>query len=125
MNRPILACARLGLVVAALALSAGAFSAVASSDMPDGAADTTERHMNGETREKPDSVSRLEAAYGGPSEGGFGSAVFHETLQDTDDLTQAALSTYRTFVGKLWGLSSVSCGFRGRSHSIGVASIGA
>ena len=83
---------------AALALLAGA----AAGETPDGAADTTERHMNGETREKPDSVTRLEAAYGGPSEAGFGSAVFHATLRDTDNLTQAALSTYRTFVGKLW-----------------------
>jgi hypothetical protein len=45
---------------------------------------------------------QLEAAYGGPSQSGFGSAVFRETLQSTDDLTQAALSTYKTFVGPLW-----------------------
>jgi hypothetical protein len=60
--------------------------------------------MNGKTREKPDAVSRLEAAYGGPSQGGFGSAVFHEPLGGADDLTQAALSTYKTFVGTLWEL---------------------
>ena len=45
---------------------------------------------------------QLEAAYGGPSQSGFGSAVFQETLHSTDDLTQAALSTYKTFVGPLW-----------------------
>jgi hypothetical protein len=61
-----------------------------------------EPSMNGKTREKPDAVSRLEAAYGGPSQGGFGSAVFHGPLGDTDDLTKAALSTYKTFVGTLW-----------------------
>lgn len=59
--------------------------------------------MNSVTPAFPDSVARLEAAYGGPSQAGFGSAVFHETLTDDDDLTQAALSTYRTFVGPLWG----------------------
>jgi hypothetical protein len=51
---------------------------------------------------KPDPVRRLEGAYGGPSQEGFGSAVFYQTLQGTDDLTLAALSTYRTFVGTLW-----------------------
>ncbi len=45
---------------------------------------------------------QLEAAYGGPSQSGFGSGVFRETLHSTDDLTQAALSTYKTFVGPLW-----------------------
>jgi hypothetical protein len=47
-------------------------------------------------------VTRLEGTYGGPSQQGFGSAVFYENLRDTDDLTQAALSRYKTFVGKLW-----------------------
>lgn len=50
----------------------------------------------------PDYLTRLEAAYGAPSQEGFGSAVFHGNLRDTDDLTQAALAQYRTFVGKLW-----------------------
>ncbi|UHD18638.1 hypothetical protein [Thiocapsa bogorovii] len=45
---------------------------------------------------------QLEAFYGGPSQSGFGSAVFRETLHGTEDLTQAALSTYKTFVGPLW-----------------------
>jgi hypothetical protein len=51
---------------------------------------------------KPDYVTRLESAYGAPSQAGFGSAVFYETLQGTDDLTHAALAKYRFFVGKLW-----------------------
>jgi hypothetical protein len=50
----------------------------------------------------PDYLTRLEAAYGAPSQEGFGSAVFHGNLRDTDDLTQAALARYRTFVGKRW-----------------------
>jgi hypothetical protein len=45
---------------------------------------------------------QLEAAYGGPRQSGFGSAVFQKTLHSSDDLTQAALSTYKTFVGPLW-----------------------
>lgn len=58
--------------------------------------------MDDTTRDLPDSVARLEAAYGPPGAAGFGSAVFHEPLAATDDLTQAALSQYRTFVGTLW-----------------------
>jgi hypothetical protein len=58
--------------------------------------------MTTRNTDKPDALSRLEAAYGGPSQAGFGSAVFHETLRGEDDLTQAALSTYQTFVGPLW-----------------------
>jgi hypothetical protein len=51
---------------------------------------------------QPDYVMQLKAAYGGPSQQGFGSAVFHETLASTDDLTQVSLSIYKTFVGQLW-----------------------
>ena len=51
---------------------------------------------------KPDDVTALEAAYGAPSQAGFGSAVFYERLQATDDLDQAALAKYRFFVGDLW-----------------------
>lgn len=51
---------------------------------------------------KPESVARLEAIYGGPSSSGFGSAIFFRALDTDDDLEQAALSTYRTFVGELW-----------------------
>ncbi len=51
---------------------------------------------------KPDDVTALEAAYGAPSQAGFGSAVFYERLQATDALDQAALAKYRFFVGDLW-----------------------
>lgn len=54
------------------------------------------------TPDTPDYVTRLAAAYGGPSQAGFGSAVFYATLGSDEDLAQAALSRYRTFVGKLW-----------------------
>jgi hypothetical protein len=54
------------------------------------------------TPTQPEYLTDLTAAYGAPSQQGFGSAVFHETLQDTDDLTHAALSKYRYFVGDLW-----------------------
>jgi len=50
----------------------------------------------------PDYLSELTAAYSPPSQQGFGSAVFSETLQGADDLTKAALSKYRHFVGGLW-----------------------
>jgi hypothetical protein len=51
---------------------------------------------------KPDYVTDLEAAYGAPSQAGFGSAVFHEQLAAGDDLEQAALAKYKYFVGDLW-----------------------
>jgi len=51
---------------------------------------------------QPAYLTHLTDAYGVPSQQGFGSAVFHETLKDTDNLTNAALATYRYFVGKLW-----------------------
>ena len=54
------------------------------------------------TEAKPDYVKKLEAAYGAPSQAGFGSAVFYETLQSADDLAKAALGKYRYFVGDLW-----------------------
>jgi len=57
--------------------------------------------MSDTTPEQPDSVTRLQAAYGGPSESGFGSAVFYETCPG-EDLTRAALARYRAFVGPLW-----------------------
>ncbi len=47
-------------------------------------------------------VKKLEAAYGPPSQQGFGGAVFHEVLQPADDLATAALAKYRYFVGPLW-----------------------
>ena len=58
--------------------------------------------MEREMSDKPDYVTVLQAAYGGPSEQGFGSAVFWQAVPGGDDLAQAALSAYRTFVGKLW-----------------------
>jgi hypothetical protein len=58
--------------------------------------------VDSKTQDKPDALIQLEAVYGEPSQSGFGSAVFHRTLQSADDLTQAALSTYKTFVGPLW-----------------------
>jgi hypothetical protein len=56
----------------------------------------------GTTKRKPDYVTRLEAAYGAPSEAGLGSAVFFEEMAPADDLAQAALAKYRGFVGRLW-----------------------
>jgi nitroreductase len=54
------------------------------------------------TTSKPDYVTKLEAAYGAPSQSAFGSAVFFEPLKATDDLAKAALTKYKHFVGKLW-----------------------
>jgi hypothetical protein len=51
---------------------------------------------------RPAYVSALEAAYGAPSQAGFGSAVFYEAAIATADLEQAALDRYRYFVGELW-----------------------
>ena len=54
--------------------------------------------------ERPNSaaVADLEAAYGQPSQAGFGSAVFTEALDASDSLEQAALKKYQYFVGDLW-----------------------
>ncbi len=54
------------------------------------------------TTGKPEYVADLEAAYGAPSQSGFGSAVFYESLAATDDLAQKALEKYQYFVGDLW-----------------------
>jgi hypothetical protein len=51
---------------------------------------------------KPEALTNLEAAYGGPSQAGFGSAVFSDRVLDTDTLEQKALEQYRYFVGDLW-----------------------
>jgi hypothetical protein len=51
---------------------------------------------------KPDYVTKLESAYGAPSQNGFGSAVFFEQLKPTDKLEEAALKKYRYFVGEIW-----------------------
>jgi hypothetical protein len=50
----------------------------------------------------PDYATRLEAAYGPPSQAAFSSAVFHSPSTGADDLTRMALATYRHFVGALW-----------------------
>lgn len=63
--------------------------------------------------EKPAAVTALEAAFGGPSPAGFGSAVFYVPLAATSDLDAAAHARYRYFVGDLWeryGEAAVSSG---------------
>ncbi|HMQ54974.1 MAG TPA: hypothetical protein PKE64_27525 [Anaerolineae bacterium] len=50
----------------------------------------------------PVAVAKLQAAYGPPSQAGFGSAVFYEQLPPAEHLAQAALAKYRYFVGELW-----------------------
>ena len=47
-------------------------------------------------------VADLEAAYGQPSQAGFGSAVFYEPIAADDSLTDAALAKYKYFIGDLW-----------------------
>jgi hypothetical protein len=71
---------------------------------PTDASDSTppERSMQTPTPERPDTVTRLQAVYGPPSQAGFGSAVFFVPLAAGDDLTGAALAHYRTFVGARW-----------------------
>ena len=51
---------------------------------------------------RPAAVAALEAAFGPPSQAGFGSAVFYDRLAPDADLEQAALARYRFFVGDLW-----------------------
>ena len=51
---------------------------------------------------KPAYMPALEAAYGAPSQAGFGSAVFYEPILAGDDLAQAALAKYKYFAGDLW-----------------------
>ena len=50
----------------------------------------------------PQYVTALEAAYGAPSQAGFGSAVFYEPMKAGDDLAKAALAKYKYFTGELW-----------------------
>jgi len=50
----------------------------------------------------PAYVVELEAAFGAPSQAGFGSAVFHEATIAAADLEQVAQAKYRFFVGDLW-----------------------
>lgn len=51
---------------------------------------------------KPAYVTALEEAYGAPSQEAFGSAVFYEQLEPSDDLEAAALRNYKYFAGDLW-----------------------
>ena len=55
-----------------------------------------------EADEKPAYVADLEAAYGEPSQEGFGSAVFFDQMQQDDDLEEVAKKYYQYFVGKNW-----------------------
>lgn len=50
---------------------------------------------------RPTYVGELEAAYGPPSESGWGSAVFYEPRAG-EPLAALAKRTYRTFVGEKW-----------------------
>jgi hypothetical protein len=57
--------------------------------------------MNMAIETKPKAVIDLEAAYGAPSQAGFGSAIFYEPLEGAE-LEKAALAKYKYFVGELW-----------------------
>jgi hypothetical protein len=50
----------------------------------------------------PNNMTTMEEIYGVPTQAGFGSAVFIEQLNSTDDLEKIALKKYRYFVGDLW-----------------------
>lgn len=50
----------------------------------------------------PDYVKDLQAMYGMPGDGGFGSAVFFQPQLAADELAAAALDNYKYFVGKSW-----------------------
>ena len=62
-------------------------------------ASTKQPKLDGNT---PAYVTTLEAAYGAPSQAGFGSAVFHEQLKPSATLAEAALAKYKYFTGDLW-----------------------
>lgn len=51
---------------------------------------------------KPAYVAALEAAYGPPSQAGFGSAVFYAPGQSAGSLEATAQAQYQYFVGDLW-----------------------
>lgn len=51
---------------------------------------------------RPVYLMLLEAAYGGPSQAAFGSAVFFEQVERSEELEKAALDKYKYFVGELW-----------------------
>jgi hypothetical protein len=58
--------------------------------------------MNQSEANKPSYLPPLEAAYGKPSQSGFGSAVFFEQDIAADALEKAALAKYQYFVGEKW-----------------------
>lgn len=86
----------------ALGAALAQFPAVASSDTSEDAAVVTTQEIHEKTQAKPGYVKTLEAAYGGPSQSGFGSAVFYDTLSSADDLSEAAKGKYKAFVGERW-----------------------
>ena len=51
---------------------------------------------------KPVYIIGMEAAYGVPSQNGFGSAVFFEQFKASVDLEKAALQKYQHFIGEKW-----------------------
>jgi hypothetical protein len=84
-----------------IAARTGLTMAVASSaaillDPPEGGDDMSQNTA------KPAYVTDLEAAYGPPSQAGFGSAVFYEPDTSNGDLPAWSLEKYKYFVGDLW-----------------------
>lgn len=51
---------------------------------------------------RSEAIANLQAAYGPPSQVGFGSAVFRDRTERPEDLEAAALKHYRHFLGKTW-----------------------
>lgn len=64
--------------------------------------DTQKEETMPDNTDNASALARLEAAYGPPSQAGFGSAVFHQALEPAADLVAAAQERYRDFVGELW-----------------------
>ena len=64
--------------------------------------DTKENRQMKRDTSKPAYVTALEAAYGAPSQSGFGSAVFFEAGQEDADLEALAKKYHQYFVGDLW-----------------------
>ncbi len=58
--------------------------------------------MNLKDGEKPGYILALEAVYGSPSQAAFGSAVFFDSVQASEDLEKAARKYYRHFIGSKW-----------------------
>ena len=54
------------------------------------------------TSDKREYIANLEAAYGLPSQSGFGSAVFFERVESAGVLERKALEKYEYFVGDGW-----------------------